>query len=93
MCRNVRMRLIVAMFFVIVNISFLIIASSATLPRFFVSMYAEYEFNGDITLDGQTVYKHASLINWTVLDLEKNTAEIDMEIVITHEEGLIPSQS
>lgn len=90
MRRNVRIRLVVTMFFVIVNLSFLIIASSATLPRFFVGMHAEYEFNGDITLNGQTVYKHASIINWTVLDLEKNTAKIDTEMTITHEEGFIP---
>lgn len=90
MCRNALVTCVVALSLSLLIFAFLIAALSATLPRFFVGIHAKYEFNGEITLNGQTVSEHASIINWTVLDLEKNKAEIDMEVIITHVVGSIP---
>lgn len=90
MVRIVRMRSILAMFFVSASISFLIIFSSVATPDFFVGMYARYEFTGEITRYGQTVYKLLSFSNWTVLDLKENSARIETEMLITSVEGLVP---
>lgn len=90
MCRNVLKTCAVALSLWLLTSSYLIASFSSALPQFFVGMYAKYEFEGNITLNGQTVYELASVNNWTVLDLERDTAEMDVELVITHVKGFIP---
>ncbi len=90
MCRVVRMKSLLAGFSACASISFMLIFSSGASPEFFVGMYARYQFAGDITLNGHAVYTLLSFSNQTVLDVKKNTAEIETEMLITYTEGLVP---